>query len=175
MSNIFFDSWESILRTIIISTLAYAALIILLRFSGKRTLSKMNAFDLVVTIALGSTLASVMLTKNVALADGVLAFVLLIGFQFLITFLSVRYKKIRNMVKATPALLAYRGELLHAAMKKERITEDEIFAVIREKGLSSLADAEAIVLETDGSLTVIRNVQEEAKVISSLTNSPDKK
>ena len=49
-------------------------LVIFLRLSGKRTLSKMNAFDLVVTVALGSTLATVLLTKDVALADGALAF-----------------------------------------------------------------------------------------------------
>ncbi|MDQ3844263.1 MAG: DUF421 domain-containing protein, partial [Bacteroidota bacterium] len=71
MKNIFFDSWESIIRTIVITVLAYALLIFLLRTSGKRTLSKMNAFDFIVTVALGSTLATVMLNKNVALIDGV--------------------------------------------------------------------------------------------------------
>lgn len=74
MKNIFFDSWESIFRTVVITILAYVLLILLLRVSGKRTLSKMNAFDFIVTIALGSTLATVMLNKNVALIDGVLAF-----------------------------------------------------------------------------------------------------
>lgn len=43
----------------------------------------MNAYDLVVTVALGSTLASALLTKDVALADGALAFALLIGLQFI--------------------------------------------------------------------------------------------
>lgn len=74
MKNIFFDSWESIFRTTVITILAYVLLIFLLRVSGKRTLSKMNAFDFIVTIALGSTLATVMLNKNVAFADGILAF-----------------------------------------------------------------------------------------------------
>ena len=59
MKNIFFDSWESVVRTIVITVLAYVLLIVLLRISGKRTLSKMNVFDLIVTIALGSTLATV--------------------------------------------------------------------------------------------------------------------
>jgi len=72
MQNIFFDSWHSIIRTIVITILAYIFLIFMLRISGKRTLSKMNAFDFIITIALGSTFASVSLNKNVALADGVL-------------------------------------------------------------------------------------------------------
>ncbi len=86
----FFGSWYSLLRILVVGVLAYVALIVLLRVTGKRTLSKMNAFDLVVTVALGSTLATVLLSKDVALADGVVAFALLIGLQFIITWLSVR-------------------------------------------------------------------------------------
>ncbi|MDQ6812138.1 MAG: DUF421 domain-containing protein [Bacteroidota bacterium] len=159
MKNIFFDSWESIVRTAVITVLAYALLIVLLRVSGKRTLSKMNAFDFIVTIALGSTLATVMLSKNVALADGVLAFFLLIILQYIITWLSVRNKGISNLVKSSPSLLVYKGVMHKQIMKKERIDEDEIYAALRKRGLSSLDDADAIVLEADGSLTVIKEVQ----------------
>lgn len=159
MKNIFFDSWESIFRTVVITTLAYVLLILLLRISGKRTLSKMNAFDFIVTIALGSTLATVMLNKNVALIDGILGFFLLVFLQYIITFLSARYKAISNLVKSTPALLVYKGEMLRQVMKKERIAEDEIYAILRQNGIGCIEDVDAIVLETDGSLTVIRHVQ----------------
>jgi uncharacterized membrane protein YcaP (DUF421 family) len=158
MKNIFFDSWESIYRTVIITILAYVLLIFLLRAFGKRTLSKMNAFDFVVTIALGSTLATVMLSKDVSLMDGVLAFFLLIFLQFIITYLSAHSKTISDLVKSTPALLVYKGEMLRAMMKKERIAEDEIYAILREKGVGSLEEVDAVVLETDGSLTVIKQV-----------------
>ncbi len=66
----FFDSWSAMGRTVVVGVLAYLALVLLLRVSGKRTLSKMNAFDLVVTVALGSTLATVLLSTSVALARG---------------------------------------------------------------------------------------------------------
>jgi uncharacterized membrane protein YcaP (DUF421 family) len=78
MKSIFFNNWESLLRILIIGMLAYASLVILLRVSGKRTLTKMNVFDFVVTVALGSTLANVLLNKNVTLSDGILAFSVLI-------------------------------------------------------------------------------------------------
>ncbi|KFC49981.1 membrane protein, partial [Halomonas sp. SUBG004] len=81
----FFSSWESLGRTLIVGVLAYAVLIVFLRLSGNRTLSKMNAFDLIVTVALGSTLATVLLSKDVALAEGALALGLLISLQFIIT------------------------------------------------------------------------------------------
>jgi uncharacterized membrane protein YcaP (DUF421 family) len=69
----FFNGWQSLLRTLVVGVLAYVALMVILRLSGNRTLSKMNAFDFIVTIALGSTLATVLLSSDVALAEGVLA------------------------------------------------------------------------------------------------------
>jgi len=158
MEQIFFSGWASIFRTAIITIMGYILLIILLRSSGKRTLSKMNAFDLIVTIALGSTLATVMLNKNVALADGVLAFFLLIYLQYIITFLASRHQWISDLVKSKPTMLVFRGKLFKDLMRRERIDEDEIYAVIRQKGLGSLADAGAVILETDGTLTVVTQV-----------------
>lgn len=63
----FFNAWSDIGRVLVVGGLAYAGLVLLLRLTGKRTLSKMNAFDLVVTVALGSTLATILLSKDVAL------------------------------------------------------------------------------------------------------------
>ncbi len=161
MESIFFDSWQSIIRTTVITVLAYIALLVLLRSFGKRSLSKMNAFDFIITIALGSTMATVSLTKNVALADGVLAFLLLLGLQFSITWLSVRNKAVKGLVTSTPALLFYKGQLLHSVMKKERITIEEVYAKVREHGYSSLKEVEVIVLETTGDITIIKQAHEE--------------
>ena len=69
---LFFSGWGVLARTVILGVTSYAALVFLLRASGKRTLSKMNMFDFVITVAFGSTLASMLVSKNVALAQGVL-------------------------------------------------------------------------------------------------------
>lgn len=152
----FFQDWLGLARTIIVGTLAYVALILLLRISGKRTLSKMNAFDFIVTVAMGSTLATILLTEDVALAEGVVALALLIGLQFTITWLSVRSPAIKKLVTSEPALLYFRGELLHDALRRERITEGEVRAVIRASGRRSFANVDAVVLETDGSMSVLQ-------------------
>ena len=98
MHPIFFSGWDSLLRTLVVGVLAYAALVVILRASGNRTLSKMNAFDFVVTIALGSTLATVLLSKSVALAEGVFALALLVALQFAVTWSSVRAGWVRRLV-----------------------------------------------------------------------------
>ena len=77
----------------------------------------------------------------------------------MITFLSTRYKSVDLLVKSTPTLIVYQGRLLKEIMLKERIAEDEVFATIREKGFSSVTEVDAVVLETDGSLTVIEKLK----------------
>jgi uncharacterized membrane protein YcaP (DUF421 family) len=164
---IWFSGWTGIGRTLLVGTLAYVALITVLRISGKRTLSKMNAFDLVVTVALGSTLATVLLSKNVALAEGVAAFATLIGAQFLITWLSVRSAAFRKIIKSEPSLLLHRGKFCEDTMRRERVTRAEVFAAIRAQGIASLGEAEAVVLETDGSFTTMTKPTGDAPVETS--------
>lgn len=151
-----FNSWETILRVLVTGTLAYVALVLLLRVSGKRTLSKMNAFDLIVTIALGSTLATILLNKDVALADGVTAFALLIFLQFLITWSAARSTKVEGWIKSKPTMLYFKGEYFSKELRRQRVTETEIKAAVREQGLATMEDAGAVILETDGSLTVLK-------------------
>lgn len=127
----FFDNWHGLLRTVIAGGAAYVFLVLLLRGSGKRTLSKLNAFDLIITVALSSTLATIVMSKDVALAEGMTALVLLVGLQWLITGLSVRSARLSQLVKSEPRLLVHQGRLLPAAMKHERVTEDEVHAALR--------------------------------------------
>lgn len=150
-----FDGWDNLLRTLVVGVLAYVALVLFLRVSGKRTLSKLNAFDLIVTVALGSTLATVLLAKDVALAEGALAFALLIGLQFAVTWSSVRARWVRRLATGDPLMLFYAGEFLPAALQQARVTEDEVRAVIRSAGLNALDKVQAVVLETDGSFSVV--------------------
>jgi uncharacterized membrane protein YcaP (DUF421 family) len=152
----FFDNAYGLLRVVVVGVLAYAGLVAMLRISGKRTLAKMNAFDFVVTVALGSTLASVLLTETVALAEGILGFALLIGLQYLVSWSAVRWKPVSRVVKAEPRLLVFRGSMLHDALRQERVTESEVLAAVRGVGLASLDDVEAVVLDTAGDMAVIR-------------------
>lgn len=150
-----FQDWTGLARTALVGVLAYAALVVLLRISGKRTLAKMNAFDLVVTVALGSTLATILLTESVALAEGVTAFVTLVGLQYAVAWASVRSSRVSGLVKSEPRMLLYRGEMLRAALRAERVTEDEVRSAIRSANIADVVQVEAVVLETDGTFSVV--------------------
>jgi len=150
-----FDGWEGLVRILIVGSAAYGGLVFMLRVSGKRTLSKMNAFDLVVTVALGSTLATVLLDRNVPLLEGLFALALLVFLQYSITWLSVRSKTIQNVVKSEPTLLVSDGRYLDAALRAQRVTREEVEAALRQQGISGLNAVVCVVLETDGSLSVV--------------------
>ena len=152
----FFDSWWGLARVLIAGICAYAALVALLRISGKRTLSKMNAFDLIVTVALGSTLATVVLSKDIALLEGVLAFGVLVILQFVVTWSAERWPVVEGLVKSEPRLLFRDGKFVESAMRGERVTHEEAQAAMRQSGLGSIADVSAMILETDGTISVIR-------------------
>ena len=151
----FFQEWENIFRTIVVGLLAYVSVILFIRISGKRTLAKLNAFDLVVTVALGSTLSSVLLQKSISLAQGVTALGLLIALQYLVTFLSVRSTRFAKLVRSEPSLLARHGIFYGDAMVRQRLTEDEVLSAVRAQGLQGLENVEAVILESDGSLSII--------------------
>lgn len=152
--SMWFDSWSSLGRVLVVTPLAYCALVAILRVSGARTLSKLNAFDLVVTVALGSTLATVLLNADVSLAEGVLALAMLVALQFVVGWSSNRWRSVERVVKSEPVLL-YREGFLHGPMRRARMTEDEVRQAARASGTASLDDVGAVVLETDGSLSVL--------------------
>ncbi|MBS1303901.1 YetF domain-containing protein [Loktanella sp. SALINAS62] len=160
LSEMLFQNWTGLARTLIVGCLAYPALVLMLRLSGKRTLAKLNAFDLVVTVALGSTLATILLSESVALAEGVLALATLIGLQWVVAFSSVRSTTVANLVRSDAALLVREGEICHDALRRERITKTELLTVIRQSAASALDNTSAVILETDGSFSVIARAQD---------------
>lgn len=127
-------------------------LVLFLRTTGKRTLSKMNAFDLVITVAFGSTFASAILSTDISLLEALSAFALLCGLRYGVALQSVRFQ---GLIKAQPTLLCYRGAFLEPAMRQEGVTREEVFAAMRGGGFSRRADVDAVVLETDGSFSTV--------------------
>ena len=150
-----FDEWADVARVLLIGAAAYLTLIVVLRISGKRTLAKLNAFDLVVTVAVGSTLATILLNSDVSLAEGAAAFALLAALQFLAATVSSRVKAGRSVLTARPTVLVSQGVLLDGALRRQRVSVDEIHQAIRSSGQGDISQIAAVVLETDGSLSVI--------------------
>ena len=155
-----FSSWERLAQVAILGVLTYLSLILILRFYGKRTLSQMNIFEFVVTVALGSLAASIVLNSSVALAEGVVAIFVLSGMQFVMSWLSARSNRIQAVIKANPRLLFYQGKFLEESLLNERVTREEILYGIRQSGIPDLESVAAVVMETNGKLSVIQSSED---------------
>jgi uncharacterized membrane protein YcaP (DUF421 family) len=157
MENWITSSWESIARLAFMSASGYVGLILILRVSGARTLSQLNAFDFIVTVALGSILATVILNKSIPLTEGLAALGFLVLLQYMVSFLSVRFRTIRRVIKSEPVLLFYNGRFIHETLRRRRITEDEVLQMLRSSGINTLEEVQAVVLETNGKYSVINH------------------
>ena len=151
--KIFFHDWASLGRTAIATTVTYIVLVALLRIAGQRVLAKWYAFDLIVTVALGSTFD--VLAKEVTVAQSVVGFIMLILLQFSIAWLIVRKGKLRTIVNPPPALVVLHGQYCREAMIRHRVDEADVRAAIRSRGRSAVEQVDAVVLEPDGSFSVI--------------------
>lgn len=151
----FFESLDGLARIALAAVIAYAGLVVILRISGKRSLAKLNAFDFVVTVAFGSTLATVILSKDVPLLEGMLALAMLAAVQFMVSTLSVRLASVRDAVRSSATCLVRDGVILDDVIRSERVTRGEVESAIRKEGFGGIEDVAALVLETDGSFSVI--------------------
>ena len=151
----FFDSWSALGRILVVGAAAYVTLVLLLRLSGKRTLGKLNAFDWVVSVAFGSTLATILLSTDVSWSEGATALLLLAGLQFAVAWTTARLPGGRSVVTAHPTLLLENGRVLTEALDAQRVTLSELRQAVRASGSGDLSTVAAVVLETDGSMSVI--------------------
>jgi uncharacterized membrane protein YcaP (DUF421 family) len=155
MEHLFFNSWESLLRIVIVGVISYVALILLLRASGKRTLSRMNAYDMVITMALGSILAKVLLTADQSISESITAMFVLIGLQYSVSVAMCHWRLLRHFLSAKPAVLFHEGAFTKSTMRRERVDKDEVQAAIHAKGIADIAMVEAVILGTNGDLSVV--------------------
>jgi uncharacterized membrane protein YcaP (DUF421 family) len=151
----FWSGWEELGRVVFVGSSAYFGIVLLLRAAGKQALTKMNAYGLVVTVALGSALATAILSAEAKLDKVVLAFVLLLGLQRLLALLSERYGWARRLINNEPTLLVRNGKVLPQAMQAMSVTEEELMAAVRSSGHSEFAHLAAVILETDGSFSIV--------------------
>lgn len=162
MEKIFFDNQDNLVRIVVSAPIIYVMVILYIRLMGKRTTSRMNSFDWIVTVAMGSLVASTIVKQDISIIEGALAIFLLLLLQFLLTKTMVYSPRLRKIVRSTPQLLVYNGEYLKDNMRTERIVKNEILSAIRHKGIQNIKEVHAVVLETDATFSIIKKTEDDA-------------
>lgn len=138
-------------RTLIIA----AFLAIGIRLSGKRLLGQMNVYDLAMIMALANAVQNAMTSGTGDLWTGIICAGTLFLFGRVIAAIFVNIPKIEETLAGVPIVLAKDGKLIADRLRLESISEDDVLMAIRSQGLKEVHDTKLIVLECDGSLSVI--------------------
>lgn len=155
MNDIFFQDWHGIIKAAVTTVTAFIALFLLVRISGKRTLAKLNAFDFIVSIALGSTLSDIMLA-TIPFAEGVIVLLLIILLQYIFAWLARSSNQMEKIINTEPRTVFYDGRFIEETMGLETITKEEIYSAIRSAGIDQMDDVKAVVMELNGTLSVVK-------------------
>jgi len=175
MEKIFECSLNDVLRILGSSVIIYILIIVYIRILGKRSTSELNNFDWIVTVSVGSIVASTIILKDISVVEGGLSIFILMMLQFILTKFMSNSESLREVVKSTPQLLLFEGEFIEENMKKERILKPEVYAAIRQNGLKSVKQIYAVVLETNSKISIIpnENAEELGFSLSDIQGLPD--
>lgn len=134
----------------------YVFVVLLMRVMGRRELSSMTPFDLVLLIVLGDSIQQGLTQDDYSVTGAVLAVGTIATLQVLTSYLSFRSSKARRVLEGEPIVLVERGEVVRKNLRRERMTEDEITEEMRQQDVSSLDQVEWAILENNGSISFIK-------------------
>lgn len=163
MEKYFDGSFPSLVVICLNAVGIYAAVILFTRIGGKRSFSKMSSFDFAMTVAIGSILASTILSSSVSLLQGIIGLAAVYVLQISAAFLR-RFKFFSNLIDNEPLLLMDGSTILQHNLKKARVTNDDLRAKLREANVINLSQVRAVVFETTGDISVLHAVDTAKKL-----------
>jgi len=152
----------------------FVLLIIYTRILGLRSFSKMSSFDFAMTIAVGSLLATTIISKSTSLLAGAIAIGSLFVIQGSLSFLRKCTNWFSKVVDNEPLLLMRDGVIFYDALKISRVTENDLIAKLREANVLRFSQVRAVVLETTGDISVLHTNNDtdlEDRILQSVRHS----
>lgn len=163
MEKWFEASWTSLIAICLTSIGIYLAVIVFTRIAGKRSFSKMSSFDFAMTVAIGSILASTVLSKSVSLLQGVVGLAMVYLLQISVAILR-RSTKVEKIIDNNPMMLMDGTKILHENLKKARVTESDLRSKLREANVIELSQIRAVVFEATGDISVLHSKDENVEL-----------
>jgi uncharacterized membrane protein YcaP (DUF421 family) len=134
----------------------YAFVIFVMRIIGRRELSSMTPFDLVLLIILGDAIQQGLTQDDYSVTGAVLAIGTIATLQVVTSYLSFRFPAMRNVFQGHPIVLVDHGKFVHRNLRRERMTEEEVAEEARQQQIASLDQVEWAILEANGSVSFIK-------------------
>ena len=142
--------------TVIRALCVYIFLLVVLRISGKRTLSNMTPFDFVLVLILSETVQQAMIDDDNSITNAVLLVTTLIGLDVLLSLLKERFPGLGRLMDSTPVVIIQDGEIKRDRMRAERVEDDDVLSAARkQEGVSRLDQIDYSVVEQSGDITIV--------------------
>lgn len=152
--------WSTFQSVLIGAVIIYTALIIYTRIFGLKSFSKMTGFDFINTIAIGNIFAMSIGTGSPKLFMGAIIVGLLYGINYLISLVLFKSDTAQNIIDNSPILLMKDGKIIEDALKKTKVTKDELRGKLREANVIELNQVKAVILETTGDVSVLHSTKD---------------
>jgi uncharacterized membrane protein YcaP (DUF421 family) len=143
---------DIVLRTILV----FAVLLVLMRVIGRRELSSLQPFDLILLIVLGDLVQQGVTQSDYSVTGLLLAAGTIALLQVGVSFLGFRFKPLRPVLEGEPMVLVEDGRVLQQNLRRERLTEEELAEQARQQQIASLDEVQWAVLETNGQISFIQ-------------------
>jgi uncharacterized membrane protein YcaP (DUF421 family) len=128
---------------------------ILTRVIGRRELSSLEPFDLILLIILGDAIQQGLTQDDYSVTGAVIVVSVFAALQVSISYISFRSRRLRPILQGEPIVLVQEGELIESNLKRERLTAAEVAEAARQEQIASLEDVQWAVLETSGKISFI--------------------
>ena len=153
------------------SIVVYFYLVTALRFLGKKEMSQLTIFDLIVFLLISELMTISIGNEEVDFFQGALSVLVIVVLDKLCSYLTLRYKPIKKILEGNPSYIIYHGQLNQEKMTALNYSIDDLCHHLREQGIGSLSNVEFAVLETDGNLSVIEKKNNDVILPTSLINN----
>ncbi|WP_457858384.1 DUF421 domain-containing protein [Psychrobacter pulmonis] len=148
--------WQQVLGISLSALGLYGGLIVFTRLMGLRSFSKLSSYDFAMTVAIGSILASTILSDSPSLSQGLVAVAVLFLIQGTISVIRRKSKPLKSLIDNQAIILMAHGEYFCDNLKEANLTKSDVQEVLRRNGLKSKSEVFAVIMETTGDMSVIK-------------------
>ena len=149
--------WHFVLRACAI----YLLVMVLVRVSGKRAVGQFTPFDLVLLILIGNAVQNGINGGDNSLTGAAIMATTLIALNYGVAFVTSRSRKVEKFVEGEPVVLARNGKLFDGVLRRELVSREDFREALRMNGVEDVADVELALLETNGSISVVKKRDED--------------
>ncbi|WP_093336852.1 DUF421 domain-containing protein [Salibacterium halotolerans] len=135
---------------------AFFALLILTRIMGRKEMRQLTFFNFISGIAIGSIAANLIASDTFSLLNGMTALVVWSALTILFGLVDLHSRKARHLMEGNPILLIHQGEIMEDGLRRVRLDVEALKGMLRQKNAFAVSEVAFAVLETDGSLSVMK-------------------